>query len=114
MDRHGRTHHEGLGRVRSLFRSRSGTTAQPGFLKALVVLLAFVIAVANIAFEVWTSSQARDGQLAEPQTKVAHLSSLVAEHAERSIEAADIVVRGLVDQLETSGLDQGVLDQQEI
>jgi PAS domain S-box-containing protein len=66
---------------------------------ALAAALALVIAGAWL----WTSLLARDAQIAETQAKAENLANSVAQQGERSIEAADIVLRDLVDRIVASG-----------
>src|SRR6185312_10199636 len=87
------------------FGYRADPAVQARSLQGIVILLALVLAVAIAGFEVWTASIARDGQLEETKIKVRNLASLVAEHAERSIEAADIVLRSIADRIETDRLE---------
>jgi hypothetical protein len=66
----------------------------------VILLLAALVAVALTGFWLWTAWLLRDAQVAETQIKALNLASSVAQHAERSIEAIDIVVRNTLDRVE--------------
>jgi len=103
------------GWVTGSFQSRfDPTTTHARSLKRIVIAVAVSLTLAIVGFEIWTAWLGREGQLAETQTKVANLSSLVAEHAERSIEAADIVLRGVIDSVAAGGISAIDVAQQRI
>src|SRR4029077_7327773 len=64
-----------------------------------IFLLTTGLALVVTGFWVWTAWLAREAQIAETQAKAENLANSVAQHAERSIEAADIVLRNILDRL---------------
>src|SRR3569832_442297 len=90
--------------MRLAWPSPSGRGGKAGPLKGRIFGVAALLALAIVGAWLWTSLQARDAQIAETKAKVLNLANSVAQHAERSIEAADIVMRNIIDRLEVADL----------
>jgi len=80
--------------------------ARAVFLRPATILL-FVVAVSItlFAFVGWKAWDARDEVLARRAADARKLAHILTQHASRTIEAADLVLQGIVERLE-NGIDQ--------
>lgn len=86
----------------------------PGSTKTLetIVIATFVaLAVLLVGFWIWMVITARDERLDDTKIKVENLVRTMATHAQRSIEAADILLTDVVERVQHDGFNSSNLER---
>ena len=71
---------------------------------SLAQLFVLSVCVAIVGLTAWRIHMAREMELRESRTTTTNLARSLADHANATLEAADILVAGIVERLETDGM----------
>jgi two-component system sensor histidine kinase/response regulator len=82
-----------------------GSTAQ-----ASILLSAILVCIIFLAFDVVIALRARTVERAEGMTSVHNLTLALAQHAERTLQTADLVLLGLGQRIADDGAQPGFID----
>ncbi|HWK45420.1 MAG TPA: PAS domain-containing protein [Stellaceae bacterium] len=87
-----------------IFRDRLTTSPSERGRTGGITLLVLLACLSLVGLETWTAWQSRDEQVTETRDKTDNLARAAAEHTVRSIEAVDLVLRGMAERLDHDGI----------
>jgi diguanylate cyclase (GGDEF)-like protein len=80
-----------------------------GNAKLRAILFVLLVCVSLVGMSCWSLWKARVGQMEEAGTATANMTRALAQHADDTLRAADLVLLGLVERLEVDGMSDASL-----
>ena len=88
----------------------NGSRQAGSLAQASILLCAVLLCLVFLAFDLAIVLRARSVQRGEGMTSVHNLAQALSQHAERTLQSADLVLAGLAQRIEDDGADSGFLD----